>query len=61
MYTMKFNCMTGAKSKLKLIINSSCFTKNKATFNVHVNKDNSDKFMEGLKEYLKKWEEENEY
>jgi hypothetical protein len=59
MYTMKFNCLTGAKSRLKVIINSSCFTKKKATFHVHINKDESDEFIKGLKEYLRQWEENN--
>lgn len=55
---MKFNCLTGAK-KIKLIIRSSCFAKKKAVFNVHIGKDKSERFIQGLQEYIRQWEENN--
>lgn len=55
---MKFNCLTGAK-KIKLIIRSSCFAKKKAVFNVHIGKDKSERFIQGLQDYIRHWEEEN--
>ena len=46
---MKLNCM------------SACFTKGqKAVFNVNITKDNSERFLEGLHEYLRLWEESNQ-
>jgi hypothetical protein len=51
------NCIKGDKSKVKLIIKSDCFTKKKVVFNVSINEKETDKFFEGLREYIQHWEE----
>jgi hypothetical protein len=52
--------MSGPKSKIRLMIKSTCFNSKKKVFNVHITKDNSERFLEGLQEYLRLWEESNE-